>query len=295
MLKVVILSLIVISSAFAHNGFHEHSTQTGLKQKIFSERSNFPMSKNWKIDGVPRNHIYFTVDDGPTAKVTDAVLDALRDYGVPATFFVIGNRAVRHTSLLRTIAAEGHIVANHTYNHKTDHSEKNGFLDSLINTNNVLAPYAYNSPVKLFRSPGGIWNNWRKDLANRDPQLSNMVGPIFWNAGGGDAGKINDADWKCWSRKVSVKSCANGYMAAIQKNYDRGTATIVLFHDLNMKSAQLIREVLRRLHRSSINWQYRLLDEIPAVQELHGSSVTYRPLRPTKKPKKTFSFFNFFR
>ena len=46
-----------------------------------------------------------------------ALLDALAGEGVRATFFVLGRQAERHPEAVRRIAAEGHQLANHGYDH----------------------------------------------------------------------------------------------------------------------------------------------------------------------------------
>jgi peptidoglycan/xylan/chitin deacetylase (PgdA/CDA1 family) len=266
--------------------------QFDKNQKAFASKSSFPLGSNWKINGVPKNTIFLTFDDGPTGKVTNEVLAALRDYGARATFFVIGRRAARHHSLMKQISSEGHAVANHTYNHKFSYDRKSEFAESLLKTNDVIAPYTYNSNIMVFRSPGGVWKDWRKDMANSHPELKNMVGPIFWNVGGGKKGYIHDADWKCWNKNVSPKRCADGYLEDIYANYKRGTPSIVLMHDLHMDSARLIREMLRRLSRDSIDWNFALLDEIPVVQEMFGKKVDVSGRTPsTSKPKKRKPFF----
>lgn len=60
---------------------------------------------------------YLTFDDGPVPEVTPAVLDILKQYGAKATFFMVGENAVKHSDLLERIRQEGHAVGNHTYNH----------------------------------------------------------------------------------------------------------------------------------------------------------------------------------
>jgi peptidoglycan/xylan/chitin deacetylase (PgdA/CDA1 family) len=45
------------------------------------------------------------------------VLDVLRDHGVRATFFLVGNRVEQYPAVVERIAAEGHEIANHTYSH----------------------------------------------------------------------------------------------------------------------------------------------------------------------------------
>lgn len=66
----------------------------------------------------PSRSVALTFDDGPTPSATDRVLDILRDLEVKATFFVIGRNVERHPKLLARIAAEGHLVGNHTQDHR---------------------------------------------------------------------------------------------------------------------------------------------------------------------------------
>jgi len=58
-----------------------------------------------------------TFDDGPDPIYTPKVLDVLKKYDVPATFFMVGNQMLRYPDLLRRVVAEGHEVGNHTYSH----------------------------------------------------------------------------------------------------------------------------------------------------------------------------------
>jgi peptidoglycan-N-acetylglucosamine deacetylase len=62
-------------------------------------------------------HVAVTFDDGPLPGATDRVLDSLSALRVKAAFFVIGREAERHPALVRRMAGEGHIVANHSFDH----------------------------------------------------------------------------------------------------------------------------------------------------------------------------------
>ncbi len=61
--------------------------------------------------------VYLTFDDGPIPESTPFILDTLREFGIKATFFVVGENAERYPELLKRIKEEGHSVGNHTYNH----------------------------------------------------------------------------------------------------------------------------------------------------------------------------------
>ncbi len=61
--------------------------------------------------------VFLTFDDGPNPDFTYKILRVLKEYSVPATFFVQGSRAKEYPELINTIVAQGHAVANHTYSH----------------------------------------------------------------------------------------------------------------------------------------------------------------------------------
>lgn len=61
---------------------------------------------------------YLTFDDGPSSNITPKVLDVLKEEGVKATFFVLGQNVKTHPEQLKRIYEEGHYIANHSYTHK---------------------------------------------------------------------------------------------------------------------------------------------------------------------------------
>jgi peptidoglycan/xylan/chitin deacetylase (PgdA/CDA1 family) len=66
----------------------------------------------------PAEHsVYLTFDDGPIPESTPFILDTLKEHGIKATFFVVGENVKRYPDLFRRIISEGHSVGNHTYNH----------------------------------------------------------------------------------------------------------------------------------------------------------------------------------
>lgn len=61
--------------------------------------------------------MYLTFDDGPIPEVTPLVLDILREWNAKATFFCIGKNVAENPEIFKRVMADGHVVANHTYNH----------------------------------------------------------------------------------------------------------------------------------------------------------------------------------
>jgi peptidoglycan/xylan/chitin deacetylase (PgdA/CDA1 family) len=58
-----------------------------------------------------------TFDDGPHPENTPRLLDILRERGVRATFYLIGELAGRHPEVARMTRVEGHEIGNHTWSH----------------------------------------------------------------------------------------------------------------------------------------------------------------------------------
>lgn len=65
-----------------------------------------------------RRRVALTFDDGPDPEHTPALLDALAELDVPATFFLVGRAVDAHPELATRIAREGHEIGNHTYSHR---------------------------------------------------------------------------------------------------------------------------------------------------------------------------------
>lgn len=60
-----------------------------------------------------------TYDDGPDPNHTPAILDVLRRYSAPATFFVLSDAAARHPEIIERIVADGHELALHGDTHQS--------------------------------------------------------------------------------------------------------------------------------------------------------------------------------
>lgn len=61
--------------------------------------------------------VVLTFDDGPIPGRTDAVLKTLDEFGVKATFLMVGQMADAYPALARKVAERGHSIGTHTQNH----------------------------------------------------------------------------------------------------------------------------------------------------------------------------------
>jgi len=91
--------------------------------------------------------IYLTLDDGPTPNVTDWTLDLLKQYGIKATFFCIGENVVNHPELFSRIRAEGHAVGNHSFTHKNGWKTDNfSYYKDILKCSEVVDSDLYRPP-----------------------------------------------------------------------------------------------------------------------------------------------------
>lgn len=99
---------------------------------------------------VSAREVALTFDDGPWT-LTGKFLDLLRQYQVPATFFLIGQNIAPHHALLQRMVAEGHAIGNHTWGHL---DVAGGNLEQLRSTSDAIRAVTGVSPC-VFRPPGG--------------------------------------------------------------------------------------------------------------------------------------------
>lgn len=207
-----------------------------------------------------------TFDDGPSPN-TYRVLDTLRKYDVKATFFIVGKMAKQYPHIVAAIAADGHLLANHTGSHPKLGSRYSSrpqlLLDQLQVVHDYIAPYIKPGERLFFRAPYGAWRSAHAAILNEDPVLKYYIGPIFWDVGGetsiNASGYIRaSADWDCWRRGWSASTCGKGYLREARRR-DGG---VVLMHDVHRKTGDMLAEVLPVL----VNEGFRFvrLDEMPA-------------------------------
>lgn len=110
-------------------------------------------------DAVARRAVALTIDDGPDAEVTPAVLDLLRTHGVQATFFVIAQNALDQPALIEAMLAQGHDVQNHSFAHRHTFSLKGtrALAAEVGAAQSALTRLTGRVP-RCFRAPAGLRN-----------------------------------------------------------------------------------------------------------------------------------------
>lgn len=154
-----------------------------------------------------QKRVALTFDDGPNITYTPAILNTLKKYNVPATFFVTGQNVKRHPQIAKRIVDEGHEIGNHTYTHpKLTHISNTAVKNELQKTNAAIKKATGASPT-VFRPPYGAYNQTTITHAN--------LPTILWS--------IDTLDWKHRNAKKLLQSVK----AQVQNG------SIILMHDLN--------------------------------------------------------------
>jgi len=108
-----------------------------------------------------QREVWLTIDDGPDPEDTPRILELLAAHGAHATFFVIGEKAVRHPELIRAIRAAGHEVAHHTHTHPlvafwcASPTQVRREIDTAMEALRLAGV----TPTR-FRPPAGVKNLW---------------------------------------------------------------------------------------------------------------------------------------
>ena len=158
--------------------------------------------------------VALTFDDGPDGKVTPRVLDALRQGGARATFFLQGRFVSgSNVALARRMADEGHSVGSISWRHTRMHDMPAGQLRTWFADTDRVISRATGRPVTLFRPPDGAWSDALAAQARASGQAM-----ILWG--------VDSRDWK--TRKpdaIRRQVLDHAYPGAIVDLHDGNAAT----------------------------------------------------------------------
>jgi polysaccharide deacetylase family sporulation protein PdaB len=156
--------------------------------------------------------VALTFDDCYSATNVNAILSILKANGIKATFFIVGDAAANHPSIVRAINDAGMEIGNHSYTHASYTSlSSSSMLNDLNKCENVISGITGKTTRPLFRPPGGAYNS--SVLATvGDAGYSRT---ILWN--------IDTNDWRGYSASYIYSTVVN--------NISPGS--IVLMHALD--------------------------------------------------------------
>jgi len=194
---------------------------------------------------------YLTFDDGPST-VTPAILDVLNQYGVKATFFVMGKNAEANPKIIKSILSEGHAIGNHSYSHNYAYlySSPDSFRDEVKKCRDAINKAIGTEYDNLvFRFPGGY-----ESLTDEDTKAAYRM--ALKNMG------YRYVDWSCLTGDSETTTPAKDYLMDTLKATISSTPTgdiVVLMHDSSTK--QITAETLPLVieYISSLGYEFDII------------------------------------
>jgi cellulose synthase/poly-beta-1,6-N-acetylglucosamine synthase-like glycosyltransferase/peptidoglycan/xylan/chitin deacetylase (PgdA/CDA1 family) len=119
--------------------------------------------------GATQGKLALTFDDGPDPDWTPQILDILKDKGVHASFFIIGQNAAASPALVQRLFTEGHDVGNHTFTHPNLGELPDALVTLEINATERLFEALTGRSMRLFRAPY---------LGDAEPTTADEIVPI---------------------------------------------------------------------------------------------------------------------
>lgn len=112
--------------------------------------------------------IYLTFDDGPSYKVTNKVLDILKENEVKATFFLIGNQIKDKEDVVKRIYDGGHSIGLHTYTHnfRKIYCDEDQFIEEMVSCRSEIEEVIGIAP-NIIRFPGGSYKHLSKSYLKK--------------------------------------------------------------------------------------------------------------------------------
>lgn len=175
-------------------------------------------------DAGPRG-VNITIDDGPDPVWTPQVLDVLREYGVKATFCMVGTQAEAHPDLVKRVVAAGHRLCDHSVSHDTAMDQQSQAYQSqqILDAERMITKASGGVRPMYYRAPGGAFTPYSRQLA-----ASRGMRPLGWN--------VDTKDFELPG--------ADAIVATVQRELPNGPT--LLFHDAGGDRAQTV-EALRRV------------------------------------------------
>ena len=185
------------------------------------------------VEGEPsektEKKIYLTFDDGPGEAVTPRILDILKKYNIPATFFIIDyGQNEKKIKLLKSAIAQGHTIGIHGYSHDYEKIYKSSaaFMENIGKLEKKIKKDLNYKPF-IMRFPGGSSNTVSKDCCKGI--MSDLVNTVQEEG-------FYYTDWNVDSSDASASNIsADQIIYSVKTGCENNRCSIVLMHDSDSK------------------------------------------------------------
>lgn len=215
-------------------GDNHNQPDLGKKNKELIEKYNgLAMGNN------EEKFVYLTFDLGYEAGYTENILNILKDNNVPAAFFITAHYVNTASELVQRMISEGHIVGNHTVNHKSMPSldEETTKMEVMNLHTTIYEKFGYE--MKYMRPPKGEYSE--KSLY----YITNLgYVPVMWS--------FAYADWDEKNQPTE-----NDAINKIINNVHSGE--IMLLHGTSQTNMKILDTVIKKIKQ--MGYEFKTLDE----------------------------------
>ena len=184
-------------------------------------------------------NIYVTFDLGYEAGYTENILNTLKENNVPAAFFITAHYVNTASDLVQRMIDDGHIIGNHTVNHKSmpNISEKELEKELMNLHTSIYEKFGYE--MKYMRPPKGEYS---ERSLNTTVRLGYI--PVMWS--------FAYADWD----EAKQPSNTEG-INKIVDNVHNGE--IMLLHATSKTNMEILNTVIKKI--KDLGYEFKSLDE----------------------------------
>jgi peptidoglycan-N-acetylglucosamine deacetylase len=179
------------------------------------------------------------------AEAPGLILDALRDVGVRATFFVQGRWARAYPDLARRVVADGHLLGNHSHHHaRMSQLTDEGLRSDIRSAHEALLEVTGTDARPWFRCPFGDGHD--------DPRVLQALAELGYR----------NVHWNVDSVDYAPATPRAGLVERITAEVlGRGDGAVILWHTWPGVTADVVAETLRSLSAARV--ELVGIDELP--------------------------------
>ena len=172
--------------------------------------------------------LYLTFDAGYANGCTEKILDTLKTHQVPAAFFLVGNYLEQNPDLVRRMAAEGHIVGNHTMHHPdmSRIADEASFRKELEDLETLYKQVTGEEMKKYYRPPQGTYSEENLEMAKKLGYRT-----VFWS--------LAYVDWN----NDNQPTAEYAFSKLLPRTHN---GAVILLHSTSTTNAQILDELLTK-------------------------------------------------
>lgn len=243
---VILWCLISPDAAFGQPGVYHFGFKKSVEGRLPSiDEEGFKniVTKHGALflGDTSKKELFLTFDNGYENGYTPRILDVLKEKKVPAAFFVTGHYVKDQPELIQRMAAEGHIVGNHSWSHPDMSQLSEGNIKTeLDKVKEQVGILTGQKEMKYLRPPRGIFSE-RVLAASKQFGYTN----VFWSVA-----------YKDWD--VNAQRGSQYAYSEVVKQLHPGA--IILLHSVSKDNTEALGRIVDEARRQG--YEFKSLDQL---------------------------------